>query len=219
MKKILSLIIFSLISFGLFAQGGNIGAFVGGAYYNGEVNPQKILYMPSLAYGLMYRHDINNRMALKIQGDYTILKASDANSKNSYQLIRNHSFSNIIWDLGAQFEINFLEFNTENFMTEYFTPYISTGAYLGYEPASAIPFFVSIPIEFGIKYALTKKITIGAMWQYRWTSSDQIDGLTADVIPFTQKQLSYNPDKDLISYLGVFITISLFKETIFCPAY
>lgn len=219
MKKVLSLIILSLISLGLFAQGGNIGAFVGASYYNGEVNPQKVLYMPSMAYGIMYRHDINNRMALKFQGDYTILKASDANSKNEYQIIRNYSFSNIIWDLGAQFELNFLDFNTEDFMTNYFTPYISTGVYLGYEPASAVPFFVSVPIEFGFKYALTKKITIGAMWQYRWTSSDQIDGLTPDIIPFTQKQSSYNPDKDLISYVGAFITFSLFKETIFCPAY
>ena len=219
MKKILPIIIFSLLSVFIYAQEGNLGAFVGLSYYNGEVNPQKVLFMPSPAYGIMYRHNVNDRWALRFQADYSIIQGSDAKSKNSYQQIRNYSFSNTYYDLGMQVELNFMQYDKKEFMTEYFTPYISTGVYLSYMPTTETPLFVSVPIEFGMKYALTKKITIGALWSYRWTSSDEVDALAPDPTPLRTKQNSYNPNKDLISFMGVFMTVSLFREHIFCPAY
>ncbi len=220
MKKLLSIIIFSLFFVvAINAQEGNIGAFVGLSYYNGEINPQKVLFMPSPAYGIMYRHNINDRWALRFQADYSNIQASDAKSKNSYQQIRNYSFNNVYYDLGMQVELNFMQYDKKEFTTEYFTPYISTGIYLSYMPTTETMLFASVPIEFGMKYALTKKITIGALWSYRWTSSDEVDALAPDPVPFSSKQHSYNPNKDLISFVGVFLTVSLFKEHIFCPAY
>ena len=219
MKKILSIIIFLSINLGIFAQGANFGVFTGAAYYIGELNQQKILYMPSAVYGVMYRQDINKRISFRMQADYSILKASDANSGNSYQLIRNHSFTNTYWDLGAQFELNFLDYDRNEFMTEYVSPYISSGVYLAYLPSSQVPFAVAVPIEFGIKYALTKQITIGGFWTYKWTSSDLIDELEPDPAVLITKQNSYNPNKDLVSFMGAYITFSIYKEKIFCPAF
>jgi len=219
MKKTLSIIILLFVSLGIFAQGANLGIFTGAAYYNGELNQQKVLYMPSAVYGVMYRQDINKRISFRIQADYTILRANDANSGNSYQVIRNHSFTNTYWDFGAQLELNFLDYDRNEFMTEYFSPFISTGAYLAYMPSLQTPFAVAVPVEFGIKYALTKQITIGGSWTYKWTSSDLIDALDPDPPTLTSKQNSYNPDKDLVSFMGAFITFSFYKERIFCPAF
>jgi hypothetical protein len=219
MKKIILLTTFLLLIIGIKAQEGNIGIMAGVAYYNGEVNPQKLFYMPSPAFSVIYRHNFNDRYSLRFQGDYSTVQGNDAKSSNAYQQWRNYSFKNTIWDIGFQLELNFMDYNKNYLKTKYFTPYISTGVYMTYEPQSEIPIFVSIPIEFGFKYAINKQVTAGIQWDYRWNNSDYVDGLKPDVYTSSTKQLSYNPDMDLISFAQVFFTVNLFKEDVFCPAY
>ncbi len=219
MKKIIFAIFLFAVSTSIFAQEGAIGFFAGAGYYNGELNQRSVLYMPSPAFGVMYRHNFDERWTLRINGNYTTLRGDDAKSSNTYQTARGYSFSNKTWDIGAQIELNFKNFETDDLFHNYFTPYLTSGLLLAIVPDSKRPFEVAVPIGFGFKYALTNTITAGLEWNYRWTNSDEIDGLQRDNLVNSVKQRSYNPDTDWYSLIGVVVTVRVFKEDFPCPAF
>lgn len=205
---------FSLMSF---AQDGSLGFFGGIGYYNGELNPRNVFYMPSPAFGILYRHNFDNRWTLRLDVNTCNLRGDDANSTNTYQLERNHNFKTRIWEIGAQFEINFRKFDTDKIMSDYFSPYLTSGGYISIISDSQNRFEFAIPIGIGFKYALTKKIAVGMEWNYKWTNSDEIDKILPDryIVP----QQSHNPDNDWYSFFGAFITFQVFKEKSTCPAF
>ncbi len=203
-----------------FAQDGNLGLFLGASYYNGEINPDKILFMPSPVIGLFYRHNFNNRWALRIEGNYTTLRGSDSKYNNAYQQWRNYNFTTRLGDLGAGMEFNFLKYNKHKYSEFYFSPYVFLGTMILVIPDPKYPFEFSFPAAVGFKYALTKKTTIAIEWSYRWTYSDRLDGIKEDNFyhkPY-RMQYSYNPDNDWYSFIGVSISYELFKNTQECPA-
>ena len=222
MKKIFSLFLFALISFSLLAQEGNLGIFAGVGYYNGELNQRSVFYSPSPALGIIYRHNFDKRWAFRISANYCTFKGNDANSQNTYNQIRGYSFSNTVWDIGPQIELNFLDYDKDEFTAHYFTPYLSSGVLLTIIPDAKRSFEVAVPIGFGFKYAVTKKITAGLEWSYRWTNSDEVDALERDVYTNfgdKDKQRSYNPNNDWYSFFRAHITIRVFKEDMPCPAF
>ncbi len=220
MKKITFTLISLIFSLVILAQEGNLGIFAGVGYYNGELNPRGVFYNPSLALGVLYRHNFDNRWSLRINANYSNLKGNDAGSNNTYQTQRNHSFSNVVWDIGPQIELNFLQYDKDKLDTYYFTPYITGGVLLSIFPDSQRLFELAVPVGFGFKYAITTEITAGMEWSYRWTNSDLIDGLEPDnFLTSPNEQRSYNPDTDLYSFFGAFVTIRVFKETSTCPAF
>lgn len=220
MKRIFLIIAVVAFYFNANAQEGNLGIAAGAGYYNGELNQRSVLYMPAPAFGVLYRHNFDERWSLRIGGNYFNLKGDDSKSENSYQTTRGYSFSKRIWDLGPQIEFNFTDFNKEKYTTEYFTPYFTTGVLLTIVSDAKRPFEFAVPIGIGFKYAVTDQIVAGLEWNYRWSNSDEIDGLTADnFVSDFGAQRSYNPDTDWYSFIGVFITFQVFKEENSCPSY
>ena len=220
MKKIFLIIVVTIFYFGTNAQEGNLGLSAGAGYYNGELNQRNVLYMPSPAFGLLYRHNFDERWSLRMGVNYFTLKGDDSRSENSYQTTRGHSFSKTVWDLGPQIEFNFKDYSKEKYTTDYFSPYISTGLLLIIVSDVEKPFEIAVPLAIGFKYAVTQKITAGLEWSYRWTNSDEVDGLRRDnLLSSTDPQRSYNPNSDWYSFIGAFFTFQVFKETSTCPSY
>lgn len=220
MKKVFSIIILNLVFLGVFAQEGNLGIFAGGAYYNGELNPRSVLYSPTVGLGILYRHNFDYRWSMRIGLNYANLTGSDATSTNSYQLERDHSFSTTVWDIGPQVELNFFKYDKEEYYSHYFTPYISTGFLLSILPDLQKTLEIAVPFSFGFKYAVSQKITAGLEWSYRWSNSDEIDGLMEDDLILNPAiQMSYNPNNDFYNFIGAFITVRVFKHETSCPAF
>ncbi len=219
MKKFIAIFVLAIISISLSAQEGNLGIFAGVGYYNGELNQRNVFYSPTPSLGIIYRHNFNKRWAFRISANYCTLKGSDAHSQNSYDKARNYSFSNTVWDLGPQIELNFLDYDKDAFTYHYFTPYLASGILLSIIPDAKRSFEIAVPIGFGIKYAVATNITAGLEWSYRWTNSDEVDALERDVYTYGNKQRSYNPNSDWYSFFRAHITIRVFKEDMPCPAF
>lgn len=222
MKKYFFIILLSFLSLSIFAQNseGSIGLFLGGSYYVGEFNPRGVFYHPSPAVGVMYRHSFDERFGFRIEGSYLNIKGSDMYSSNTYQQQRNMTIANgQIGDLGAQVEINFKNYNTDDLFYDYFSPYLTTGALVSILPDSQRQFEFAVPIGFGFKYALTKTITAGLEWNYRWTNSDMVDGIEPDNYSNGDKQMSSNKDWDWYSMFGVVISVRVTKDEMACPAF
>ncbi|RLD78463.1 MAG: hypothetical protein DRJ10_10290 [Bacteroidetes bacterium] len=200
-----------------------IGAFIGTAYYMGDLNDSKLFYMPSPAFGLLYRYDLNSRYALKITGTYTTLRGDDSKSENLYQRQRAHSFSTRITEVSPMIEFNFLPFSAGS-QQEYYSVYVTTGVgILFMQSPSNFPIHPVIPFGLGFKYGINRRIVVAAEWTYRKTFTDYIDQLLPDEYGTAggsnDKQRSYDNSKDWYSFAGITFTYKFALGSTSCPAY
>ncbi len=110
---IVLLVLLPLLSFG--QQQNNrsrseLGAFLGGSYYIGDLNPFGHFQNTHLSGGLLYRFNIDSRHCFRTNFTYGKVSAADANSKNDLLKNRNLSFESNIFELGAGFEFNYFPF-------------------------------------------------------------------------------------------------------------
>jgi hypothetical protein len=121
------LFIFFCCSTSLFCQQGwELGGWIGGSNYIGDLNTTYRLNRTGLALGAIGRYNFNNRLCLKIGANYGTISAYDSDSDNAYEKSRNLSFKSTIWDFHGQFEFNFFPYNHGS--NDYFyTPYIFAG--------------------------------------------------------------------------------------------
>lgn len=128
MQKITFLLIV-LLSSCYFAQaqrGWEAGPWGGVAYYFGDLNTDFDLSKPGLSGGIVARYNFNNRVALKMSGNFGSISDMDADSKNVFERARNLSFQSTIADLAMQLEFNFLPYNHGS-KSEFYTPYLFGG--------------------------------------------------------------------------------------------
>jgi hypothetical protein len=109
------------------AQRSELGIFLGGARYNGDLHPEWLnLKFLGPAVGVLYRYHLNYHWSLKGNVYYGKISADDAASKDSFQLNRNLNFKSGILDISLQAEFNFFPFDLGN-SEQFITPYAFTG--------------------------------------------------------------------------------------------
>ncbi len=215
-KKIIITSIGILLSLNLFSQKFNIepGITIGTSYYLGDINHTKQFYSPGYTVGLTFRHTISDFYAFRINILRSTISGNDADFPSIYQQIRNYSFNNTIYEFGAQYEINFLSFNTG--IKKSNAPYLT----VGFAVASANSFQIItpvIPIGAGYKFSPTKRLTVNVEWCFRNTFSDKLD-LLEQTNPH-QKQITKIKNNDWYSIAGITITYNFASDKKWCPAY
>lgn len=122
-KKCLILSSLIIAACSLFAQRGwEAGGWLGASHYFGDLNTNFYLGSPGVAGGVIARYNFDERICLKFSGNYGVVSADDADSKNIYERARNLSFRSTILDGTAQLEFNFLPYihgSRDNFYTPY----------------------------------------------------------------------------------------------------
>jgi hypothetical protein len=107
-------------------RGWEAGPWAGVSYYFGDLNTDFDLSKPGLAGGIVARYNFNNRIALKMSGNYGSISDTDVDSKNVFERARNLSFQSTILDAALQLEFNFLPY-MHGSKDEFFTPYLFGG--------------------------------------------------------------------------------------------
>jgi hypothetical protein len=205
MRKSSVLIVFLLlVTSPLYAQRtGDLGVFGGVSYYLGDLNPGRQFLMPKPAFGLLYRYNMNHRIALQAHFFHGKIEASDA--KSNVNPSRNLSFFSPVDEAGVQFEVNFFEYFIGSRM-HWWTPYIFGGTSvfffkpyanidgakvalqpLGTEGQGSVVYpdrtpyklySFSVPFGFGVKVSLNKTFGVGAEWGMRKTTTDYLDDVS-----------------------------------------
>lgn len=211
---ILLILFFSILNTN--AQKFNIepGLTIGTSYYLGDINHAKQFYSPGFTFGLAFRHTISDFYAFRMNILRSSISGNDADFPSIYQQLRGHSFKNTIYELGLQYEINFLSFNT--FIKKSQAPYLTVGIAV----ASANSFQIItpvIPLGIGYKFSPVKRMTVNAEWCFRTTFSDRLDLL--EQTNFQQKQLTKIKNNDWYSIAGITVTYNFASEKKWCPAY
>lgn len=121
-----------------------IGGWLGGSYYLGEFNPYTQYKNTHFAGGLLYRHNINKRIALRIGVSYGMVHGNDSESKIEANVNRNLSFRSKIIEAGPILELNFVEYEAgrkpgRNYYKNIISPYLFMGLnYFKMNPQAAL---------------------------------------------------------------------------------
>lgn len=187
-----------------------LGFFLGGSYYTGDLNPSGHLNrFTRPAVGVIYRMNFNPRFSAKAAGSYGIIEADDAYSLNEAHHNRNLSFKSKIMELAVEGEFNFLPYSTGAKKSSIITPYIFAGVavyhfspqgyyqgkwynlqpigtegqgstFSGDKTYSLTQF--SIPFGVGVKVNTAKRIGINFEWGLRKTFTDYIDDVSGKYV-------------------------------------
>lgn len=181
-----------------------IGGFVGGSYYIGEINPGIPFRQTNLGYGVLVRYAMNARWAVKLNVYDGALSGDDKIVK--YNESRSLKFKSNITELAAVAEFNFLPYFTGS-KKNFITPYIFGGIGVvfygpkvddvklrdkyteGQEYANQLEpdnssdrnystATLCIPFGVGVKYSFSKRIAISLEWGMRKTFTDYMDDIS-----------------------------------------
>ncbi|HTA26827.1 MAG TPA: DUF6089 family protein [Bacteroidia bacterium] len=228
MKKIflvLSTVFLGAIS--LYAQNSpettEIGIFLGGSFYLGDLNPNGFFKFTQPAFGLIYRYNINNRFSARANVLIGEVTAYDNQSSSAYQQDRNLNFKSPIDEISGQIEFNFFEYEIGN--PKYnFSPYIFGGfGFFRMNPQGKIgdqwvelqplhtegqgtqyntdaPYHLiqpCIPFGIGIKTNFSPSICLSIEWGLRKTFTGYIDDVSGVYPNASQLAKSEGPNASL----------------------
>jgi hypothetical protein len=185
---------------------GEIGFSAGAAHYFGDLNTRAKINRLKPAFGLFFRKQFNNYVALRVSGHYAKLGYSDIyNTDNEFQRRRNLSFNTNVFELALQGDFNFFKFIPGD-PYHRFTPYVTLGlgvfsydpyafyrnqkvflrplgtegqgnpAYPDRKPYSTMG--ICLPFGVGFKYAINDRMNIGFEVAHRFTNTDYIDDVS-----------------------------------------
>lgn len=209
MKKHLNLklsIAFSfLFSTLLFSQNFEVGAWMGGANYFGDLNSNSSFAMVRPAGGVFLRNNFNTRWVLKSGISFAQVAFDDKKSPNAFNRQRNLHFKSNIVELSAMIELNFLDFNKQK-KQDWISPYFTIGfaafyhnpraqlndewyylqplgtegqndpSYSGIKKYRLVNF--AVPIGGGLKISVNRNWNVGIFGDIRITFTDYLDDVS-----------------------------------------
>ena len=187
-----------------------LGAMGGPAFYMGDAKLNGFYQNVTMAGGAMGRYNINPRMALKFDAGFGSIKGDATKEDNKFPATKGQkwSFNHSLVDVGCQYELNFWGYGTGNGYKGHkrLVPYIQMG--LGFTYCND-DLTMNIPLGFGIKYKLKKRLNVGLDWTMRLSMSDKLDGIED---PYRIKS-GFMKNKDSYSWTMFYISYDL------CPKY
>jgi hypothetical protein len=204
MKKQILGILFSLCSMVSFAQINEIGVFLGGSNYIGDIGRTNYIYPNNYAIGGIYKWNMHPHYSLRSTFTYAKISADDTDSENSFREFRGLNFTNTVLELSAGIEYHFFKYNLSKIGFTH-TPYIIVEAgvanYDTREKGRTFNFMM--PFGLGYKTKLARNVGIAFETTFRYTFKDDIDGYPNDPESIN---IQINPDNnDWYVFTGITI--------------
>ncbi len=168
-----------------YAQIHEVGLFLGGSNYIGDVGSTNYVNPNEPAFGLLYKWNKSPRHAYRISYTQSRISSNDLNSKEPSRNQRGYKFVNNIKELSAGLEFNFFEFNLHDPKRQ-ITPYVYSGlSYFFYDDLYVISGVtesnktnssLAIPMILGVKSNVTPNLILALEVGARYTFTDNIDG-------------------------------------------
>lgn len=187
MKKFILFTAIVFITMTSKAQINEVGFFVGGSNYIGDIGPEYYINPNNLMGGIIYKYNLNPRIALR--GTFTLarLTADDADATNKARFNRGMRFTNSLKELAVGVEFNYFEYNLADYRKTQ-TPYLLVefaafnynvvrsetapgSQQYNYESKTAY----AIPFGIGYKTKLFNDFAIALEIRARYTFEDDLD--------------------------------------------
>ena len=207
------------------AQIHEVGVFLGGANYIGDIGPMNYVAPQNFAGGLIYKWNRSPRHAWRFTATHAKISSNDLDSKESARVQRGYSFSNSITEVSAGMEFNFLDFNLHD-LKKKVSPYVYTGiSYFAYQEMYFLEGeaeddyregALAIPMIVGIKANITPSLILGAEIGARYTFTDNLDGSNPKNEDLTPLQFGNINSKDWYVFTGLTLTYTFGDKPCYC---
>ena len=180
-----------LAGFYTYGQYHELGVFVGGSNYIGDIGTERYLNPNSAALGLLYKWNITDRYSYRGGLTFTTLRENESNNSDSNRSNRAYQVNNSIQEATLGVEFNFKEFNLHHADFN-FSPYLFYGiSYFRYNqfllnPSGQLskPTYTNfgkeekfaLPFILGIKLNPNPFFVLGVETGVRYTFTDNLDG-------------------------------------------
>ena len=178
-------LIFLFFFFSMSAQIHEIGGFVGGSNYIGDVASTTYIAPNELTMGILYKWNKSPRLAYRFSLNGAYYSGNDLDSDESGRNQRGYHFRNNIKEVSLGLEFNFFDFNLHEVKRKY-TPYVHSGLnYLRFHDSYLNSNVViveertgafAIPMTLGIKSNVFPHVILALEVGARYTLTDNLDG-------------------------------------------
>jgi hypothetical protein len=208
------------------AQINEIGVFLGGSNYIGDVGPTNYIAPNDMAIGFVYKWNRSTRHTYRFSYTYGQLSSNDADSDVPDRNLRGLSFENKVNEFSAGLEFNFFDFDLHKLSSE-FTPYVYTG--ISYFSYKELFYFnnevkedysegaLAIPIVLGVKAKLNRRFIIGLEAGARYTFTDNLDGSNPKNENLNTLKFGNINSNDWYVFTGFTLTYTFGENPCFCP--
>jgi len=226
MKKILSVLVVFFLFTKAQAQIHEIGVFLGGGNYIGDVGKTTYIAPNELAFGVLYKWNRSPRHAWRISYMQSTISADDLDSEEPGRSLRGYNFENSIKELSLGLEFNFFDFNLHT-LAQKFTPYVSSGVNfftyenmyieLGETKKINRKSSIAIPMILGIKTNISRSLVLGAEVGARYTFSDNLDGSNPKEENLNAFRFGNLNNNDWYVFSGITLTYTFGEKPCYCP--
>ncbi|WP_309640669.1 DUF6089 family protein [Flavobacterium sp.] len=207
------------------AQIHEIGVFLGGSNFIGDVGSTTYIAPNKLAFGLLYKWNRSPRHSWRFSYTQSTVEANDADSGMDSRIERDYRFKNSIRELTAGLEFDFFTFDLHDSKPQ-FTPYVFTGlSYVFYDglyfrnggPNKEATYrTLAIPMTVGVKGRVFQNFVIGFEVAARNTFKDDLDGSNPTNGDYKDLKFGNLTSKDWYMFTGVTLTYTFGERPCFC---
>ncbi|MGY0393473.1 type IX secretion system protein PorG [Bizionia sp. KMM 8389] len=209
------------------AQTHELGVFLGGSNFIGDVGSTKYIAPNQPAIGGIYKWNRSPRHAFRFSLIYTELEGKDSDSSDPRRQERDFEFNNQIIEASAGLEFTFFDWDLHDGRVKA-TPYL----YSGISIAKHDNFFIDrqgviqeentsslaygIPMLLGFKTNILGNFIIAAEIGARYTFSDELDGSVPDYDSDSPAKFGNTNNNDWYMFTGITLTYTFGKKPCFC---
>lgn len=227
MKKIFNLLLCFFPFITLNAQINEIGVFLGGSNFIGDVGSTTYINPDKLAFGVLYKWNKSPRHSYRFSYTQSSVAGSDIDSDETGRSKRGYRFENNVKELSAGLEFNFFDFNLHE-ETMKITPYVYSGlSFFAYDQLyryTTSPNVThkqngssfAIPIILGIKSNISRDFVIGVEVGARTTFTDDIDGSNPNTTNANIVHFGNLNNNDWYVFSGVTLTYTFGQKPCYC---
>lgn len=221
---ILVLIIFSINLSS--SQINEIGVFVGGSNFIGDVGATDYISPNQLAFGGIYKWNRSKRHAYRASLIFSELEGVDVNSDDPRRIQRGYEFSSKIVEASLGIELTFIDYNLHSGV-KLGTPYLYSGITIanhdnhyflnGVQTSeNTSSWAYGIPMVLGYKSNFLGNIILAIEVGARVTFSDELDGSIPDSKFRQQFRFGNINNNDWYMFSGITLTYTFGENPCYC---
>ena len=207
------------------AQIHEVGVFVGGSNYIGDVGLTNYISPNKPAFGLLYKWNKSPRHAYRFSYTQSKIIANDIDSKEPSRFQRGYHFENSIKEVSLGLEFNFFDFDLHKSVTK-ITPYLFSGiSYFKYDELYVFngetikdknENSFAFPLNLGIKSNISRYFVLGLEVGARFTFTDNIDGSNPKNENYKTLRFGNINNNDVYLFSGVILTYTFGETPCYC---
>jgi hypothetical protein len=207
------------------AQIHEVGIFLGGSNYIGDVGPTTYFSPNEPAFGILYKWNKSPRHAYRFSYTQSKITSNDLDSKEPSRNQRGYHFENSVKELSLGLEFNFFDFNLHDDKRK-ISPYVYSGlSYFRHDELYVLSGETkknkstgsfAIPMILGVKSNLTPNFILAIELGARATLTDNIDGSHPKEEDLKLLQFGNINNTDWYVFSGITLTYTFGNKPCYC---